>query len=171
MRFIADGGKEGHNWERVDGKKEGLTDRWGFPATARLLIQNFNSPNNNINWNNNSLQPTFKDANGNPVLAYTYLNDDSPSALRYAHLPLYAERLRGYDVKEVVPPLSFTSAEDNQTREIRANLETYRAESQALFITGQMSLDRDWNNYLAQLDRIGLQRFLQVAQTAYNRIK
>jgi putative aldouronate transport system substrate-binding protein len=162
-------GEEGYNWERVDGVKEGLTDRWGFPSMYRQLIQAFNNPNNTKNWKV-ELRSAYQDANGNNPYADVFDFSDTPINRRYALLIEYPKVLGGYDVDEVVPPLIFTAAEMDQIREIRTNLELYRSESQALFITGQLNLDRDWNNYLAQLDRIGLKTFLDVAQKAYDRM-
>ena len=75
----------------------------------------------------------------------------------------------GKDANEKVMDIFYTRAEEDQIREIRTSINTYRQESLALFITGAMDIDRDWNTYIATLERIGLQRYLQVAQTAFTR--
>ena len=75
----------------------------------------------------------------------------------------------GKDVDEKVLDIFYTRQEEDAIREIRSSLNAYRQEAMALFITGAMDLDRDWNTYIQTLDRIGLQRYLQTAQTAYTR--
>ncbi|OAH14239.1 hypothetical protein [Streptomyces jeddahensis] len=37
------------------------------------------------------------------------------------------------------------------------------------FITGKKSLDSDWDSYVSQLDQLGLKRFLQIYQAAYDK--
>jgi len=74
------------------------------------------------------------------------------------------------DAPERIMMIVYTSAEEDSIREIRASINTYREECMALFITGDMSLDRDWNTYLQNLERMGLSRFMQVSQTAYTRM-
>jgi putative aldouronate transport system substrate-binding protein len=75
----------------------------------------------------------------------------------------------GKDVPEAVDRILYTREEEDSIREIRATIDSFRAESKALFITGAMCLDRDWARYLAELERMGLRRYLEVAQRAYTR--
>jgi hypothetical protein len=75
----------------------------------------------------------------------------------------------GKDAPERVDRIIYTKQEEDSIREIRTTINSYREESLALFCTGGMDLDRDWNRYLSELDRMGLQRYLQTAQTAYTR--
>lgn len=37
------------------------------------------------------------------------------------------------------------------------------------FITGKKSLDSDWDSYLKNLDQLGLKRFLEIYQEAYDK--
>ena len=38
------------------------------------------------------------------------------------------------------------------------------------FVTGSMDIDGQWDGYLEELDKIGLQEYLSVVQTAYDRM-
>ena len=96
-------------------------------------------------------------------------NDGSFTNLRFAMYHNLLESYDGKDVTEQVESILYSQDELSTIRETRASINTYREESLALFITGQLSLDRDWNTYLATLDRIGLQRYLEIAQSAYTR--
>ena len=75
----------------------------------------------------------------------------------------------GKDLSEKAVNIDYTQEELDAIMEIRTTITDYHRECLALFITGAMSIDRDWNGYLQNLERMGLQRYLQIAQTAYTR--
>ena len=58
---------------------------------------------------------------------------------------------------EYVPALKFTSEETKSINEIRTNLKTYVEESAARFITGDLSLEKDWDKYVSELEKLGCQ--------------
>ena len=76
----------------------------------------------------------------------------------------------GKEDDEVVETILYTEEEELAIAEIKASLWSYIQECQTRFIMGEMSLDTDWDNYLATLDSIGLQEYLEVTQTAYDRM-
>ena len=84
---------------------------------------------------------------------------------------LYRESLKYDPFKpaEVVPPLNYTLAEAQEWAELRAQINTYVEESFARFVTGDMNIERDWDRYLAEFKSLGLDRYIEIMQTAYNR--
>ena len=72
--------------------------------------------------------------------------------------------------EEVIPKLIFTSEEGEAIYEIESILKTYVEENLAAFVTGTKDVDAEWDAYLAELDKIGLQKYLEVVQTAYDRM-
>lgn len=52
---------------------------------------------------------------------------------------------------------------------LQTNIGSYVQQSAVQFITGRKSLDSDWDAYLKNLDRLGLKRFLQTYQQAYDK--
>ena len=40
----------------------------------------------------------------------------------------------------------------------------------AKFVTGAKDIDGEWDAYLAELDKIGLETYLEVVQVAYDRM-
>ena len=44
------------------------------------------------------------------------------------------------------------------------------SESQAKFITGEMSMS-EWDTYVGQLEQMGLDRYLEIQQEAYDRYR
>jgi putative aldouronate transport system substrate-binding protein len=118
----------------------------------------------NKHWNSDFAQMYIETENGFAA----WEDDGSWNASRYK---MYQKIFinDGKDAPEKVDVIVYTKEEEDSIREIRTSINTYREECLALFATGGMSLDRDWNSYLAELDKMGLKRFLETAQKAYTR--
>ena len=70
-----------------------------------------------------------------------------------------------------MPKLVYTEEETELIAESSANISSLVDASLAEFITGQRKLDdAGWNAYLAELDSLGLQEWLECAQAAYDRV-
>ena len=54
--------------------------------------------------------------------------------------------------------------------EFHATIMSYVKESYARFVTGDLSIDRDWDNYVAQFNRMGLRDVITATQSAWNRM-
>lgn len=52
---------------------------------------------------------------------------------------------------------------------ILAFIESYVSQNSLQFITGSKSLDKDWDAYVKGLDQLGLPRYLQIQQEAYDK--
>jgi putative aldouronate transport system substrate-binding protein len=72
--------------------------------------------------------------------------------------------------KEIATLILYNAEEAEQVADIETTLNTYVKESMARFAVGDLSLDRDWDAYLRELDNIGLPKFLELAQKAYDRM-
>ncbi len=70
---------------------------------------------------------------------------------------------------QLLPTLSYTEEEADQISTIAADIKTYVSNSLAEFVTGNRPLS-DWENYLTELDHMGLPYFLETAQAAYDRM-
>jgi putative aldouronate transport system substrate-binding protein len=153
-------GEKDVDWRWVN-VNEGLMSPLGFPATFQEINMIWGIPQNK-HWGN---------ALGTLLTNSTDRKVKEEGTWNGVRWQIY-ERLNindGKDAPEKVYRIIYTKAEEDSIREIRNSINTYRTECLALFSTGAMSLDRDWNTYLSNLDRMGLQRYLQVAQTAYTR--
>jgi len=62
-----------------------------------------------------------------------------------------------------------TSQEMEQMADLKTAINGYVNENLALFCTGQRSLERDWDAYIRELDRIGLRRYIELSQSGYER--
>ena len=69
------------------------------------------------------------------------------------------------------PVQVFTSDESRELADLEVNLNQARNEFYSRFIVGQLDVnnDRDWNNYLDTMRRMGLNRVIEIRTAAYNR--
>ncbi|MDB5079968.1 MAG: extracellular solute-binding protein family 1 [Chloroflexi bacterium] len=52
---------------------------------------------------------------------------------------------------------------------LQTNIENYVAQNSLQFITGSKSLDKDWDSYVKGLDQLGLKRYLEIQQQAFDK--
>ena len=51
---------------------------------------------------------------------------------------------------------------------LKVQLKNYIEESRSRFIIGDLNLDNDWDTYLSTLEDLGLSRYLELEQKAYD---
>ena len=75
------------------------------------------------------------------------------------------------DPSEVMSPIpvKYTIDESDQLLTMRTEIRNFVNESRVRFITGDLDLDRDWDSYLSQLESLGLETWIELYQTAYDR--
>lgn len=71
---------------------------------------------------------------------------------------------------ELAKRLLFTAEEDKAINELRTTINSYVNETIALFATGTMSTEADWDRYVKTLNDMGLSRYLATSQAAYDRM-
>jgi putative aldouronate transport system substrate-binding protein len=69
----------------------------------------------------------------------------------------------------VPPNLTFTLEESRRYSELNTLIIEYVEQSMTSFVTGRLDISREWNNYVATLDRMGLSELIQLTQTAFDR--
>ena len=81
------------------------------------------------------------------------------------------ERARIYkpyiDMSRYVPELSFTEQEQLELGVLQTDIKDFTRQTQVNWIT--QGIDPEWDSFTAQLQRIGLARFLEIYQKAYER--
>jgi putative aldouronate transport system substrate-binding protein len=104
---------------------------------------------------------------------------DSASNKRMKELPTYNEVMKYFVIEQfaypyryaddmVVPPLILESKKAAEMVDLKTGLDTYTQEMIARFVTGDVDLDKGWDTYIGELNKLGLQRFLQLNQEAYD---
>ncbi|MER5182256.1 hypothetical protein ABT009_28540 [Streptomyces sp. NPDC002896] len=60
-------------------------------------------------------------------------------------------------------------AQASELATLQTNIGTFVQQSAVQFITGKKSLDSDWDSYVKNIDKLGLERFLQIYQQSYDK--
>jgi putative aldouronate transport system substrate-binding protein len=76
----------------------------------------------------------------------------------------------GWNPKQVIPKLIYTADEVGEITEILTNLENYNTSMTAAFLSGNRNIDSSWNEYQAELNRIGVARAVSIIQKVYDRM-
>ena len=64
----------------------------------------------------------------------------------------------------------YTQKEMEEIGETRSTIQDYVRDSIIRFVTGDLNIEQDWDAYLNDLRMMGLEHFLEIAQTAYTRL-
>ncbi|OON93408.1 MAG: hypothetical protein ATN31_06295 [Candidatus Epulonipiscioides saccharophilum] len=73
------------------------------------------------------------------------------------------------EISSLMPKVEFSLEESRTVIDALTNINLYVDQITAEFITGIKDVDSGWNDYLNMLDKNGLQEYLAVNQTAYDR--
>lgn len=77
------------------------------------------------------------------------------------------EKLNPY-AKQVYPDVYFTSEEQKRLNVVKTDITTYVQTMEAKFVVGQEPLSK-WDDYVSQINKMGLQDMLDIYQAAYDR--
>ena len=168
-------GEEGVDWSR---KPEDLAKESNayvamgiYPSLSIVEITDiWNSPSNKFWHNQGPRYASMQQGNTRGSLMAPYKPDS------------YAAMVNGYNYQfyldahpqHILPqPLKYTAREAEQNVEVIVNVGEYVLQAVAEFITGARDINNDtlWNNYLRDLNNMGLQTWLNTAQAAYDRVK
>ena len=72
------------------------------------------------------------------------------------------------DIADVIPPLAFTTAQAAEVTELRLGINDYVAQLTAEFVLGRQDLAAGWDNFVATLEALGINRMVEIYQTAYD---
>ena len=121
--------------------------------------------NNEVNcgWNTNEVVPRYQ-----PFASHTGMT--VPADGHYEQM-LYDATVNDYwpyKAEKSVPPLYMDDSIASEFAELQTLLVDYCNEAASQFITGVRDIDAEWDRYLDELDRLGLQRFLEIYQASYD---
>ena len=70
-------------------------------------------------------------------------------------------------------PMRYTSEEQDTMTDLQTAIATKRDEYMARFLLGNMDPDNDadWNKYISDMNRVGLEKFEKLQSTVYERTK
>jgi putative aldouronate transport system substrate-binding protein len=68
----------------------------------------------------------------------------------------------------ILPDLYFNEAQSGELLALKTPIENYYKEMTARFITGDADIDKGWDAYLKEFERMNLKRYLELYQQAYS---
>lgn len=168
-------GNEGQHWDYIKNAKVDVNqmDAWfedaGYPGYVVIyedpwgIVQNFH-------WY--QAGPYIRQYG---IAAGRVVPKDTPINSEYMIAQMikpYLEVTNSTSRQHAVGKLVFNATELSAITEILNSLQTYVGESIAAFALGTLDIDDDtvWNDYLAQLEAIGLNDVLQIVQNVYDRM-
>jgi putative aldouronate transport system substrate-binding protein len=75
-----------------------------------------------------------------------------------------------YANRNTIAGIIYNEQEQMIMDELHATILNYVTESFARFVMGDLSIDRDWNSYVAEFDKMGLKDVISATQSAYDRM-
>ena len=150
-------GPQGVGWDWAQPGDKGIN---GKPALYRVLKTWGNVQNDQWTQTNTSFRSSdwrLGQASDNPWEFETFLYRET------AKLEPFKQ-----DPKTGVPPLYFSQDQAQEVGQLEAALSKYVNEMLARFIVGDEDIETGWETYLQTLDQMGLPRYLEILQAAYD---
>lgn len=82
---------------------------------------------------------------------------------------LREQGLRGKKLVEAFPSIPFTSQEAKDMSKLYTDINNYLRTAKSQFISGKVDIDAGWDEYLGELNKMGLEDLLKIEQQAYDR--
>lgn len=107
---------------------------------------------------------------GFPCLTDLSVQEMTYTDAQKAAVPTWVD---AYDSADETMPnerwLSYTNEESHHKADLQNDIETYQTEMRLKFITGQLDIDAEWDNYCAALEGMGIHTMEEITQAAVDR--
>lgn len=155
--------EEGHMLANYGIEGETYTMENGEPKFTDLIL---NNPQG-FDW---QLCQSLYINPGFPCLTDLSVQEMTYTDAQKAAVPTWVE---AYDSSDETMPnerwLSYTTEESQHKADLQSDIETYQTEMRLKFITGQLDIDAEWENYCAALEGMGIHTMEQINQAAVDR--
>ena len=155
--------EEGHMLANYGIEGETYTMENGQPQFTDLIL---NNPQG-FDW---QLCQSLYINPGFPCLTDLSVQEMTYTDAQKTAVPTWVE---AYDSSDETMPnerwLSYTTEESQHKADLQNDIETYQTEMRLKFITGQLDIDAEWDNYCAALEGMGIHTMEQINQAAVDR--
>lgn len=151
--------------EKEDGEIGMFEESMGIEGKFKSIKFPWSEPVQNAHWKNTGLQCRTSDIsdggipNGNPFDSEYLISTHVP--VNYAHKP---------DENTVVPVILYNEEELDELGDLHTTLNDYVKESTARFIVGDLDIEKQWDEYIKELNKIGLEKYIELSQQAWDRM-
>jgi len=171
-------GEQGVNWDYWENAQESLINgsKADYQVDDTYPVQ-FIAYDDNTFWGSNEPQDNCWLQQGCYILPpnslavkTTNLSEDETLILEFNQYynEIVAE-LQKYGPEEIVDSAPLTTDESAAIADAKALLKDYVKESIGSFLTGAWDIDAKWDEYLAELEKMGYKQVLEAYQTGYDR--
>ena len=166
-------GIEGVDWTRDPAMMEGHSNAYvdvGLSDGVKILIlTNFWAENQNHTWRNHG--PRYMSlANFLTIFDFSngkYFDNEDPTQLNGKCYEMYYFN----KPEKLLPPLKYTQEDTDMLTDALTTIPDFVKQAIAEFTTGTRDIETGWDQYLSELDSMGLQQLIQIAQATYDRMQ
>jgi putative aldouronate transport system substrate-binding protein len=161
--MLMEWGPEGVNWKKAGPNDKGLegeparwTDTRGSAGHGNVY---------NTDWG--QAAPTVR----TPTWRSAWTATQDMLSVGGYELRLHQEtknKYAPYAPKEWLTPVFLNPKQIEEAAQMKTNIDAFVNQSTVQFIVGDKDLDRDWDAYIAQLQKLNLDQYVQMYQTAYS---
>lgn len=155
-------GVEGTDWKEVDENSPALFKDSGYKARIlRILpygtVQNSHWAQQNPNFSSSAIMDTA--AWDGDELDGEYFKAKAAAAYEGKGPK------NNFQIVKMILPLD----EMTEFNELKAGISEYVKENIALFATGELDIDKEWDSFQEALDNLGVERYIELAQMGYDK--
>lgn len=166
-------GIEGEDWSRDPELLKGQTNAYveaGLTDSVQLLVTSTMwADNQNHTWRNHG--PRYMSlANFLTVFDYSagkVYDPEDPTQLNGKCYEMYWDK----KPEKLLPQLKYTVEDTEMLMDAMTTIPDFVKQAIAEFVTGTRDIETGWDQYLAELDSMGLQELISVSQATYDRTK
>lgn len=158
--LIGQVGQQGVDWDYAD---EGMTNAIGEPATYKYLDSDRTSEDKTSykwGWSFRAIEPNWK-------LMFAVEGDIRDLKNNEAFLLQETNKMAVYSADvDAIPNLQMDTETATEFNILTTMIDDYVDQALVEFIVGTRDLDKDWDTYLADLERLGYQTEIQMVKDA-----
>lgn len=151
-------GRKGIEWDWAEEGEVGINGKtaiWKFLADER---------GDNVTWSQRC--PSFRSSDFR-------LGEAVEPGVPHLEVILYEETKKNYmpyipELDMLVPPLTFSEEQSAELVELQTTINDFVGEMIARFTTGDADIETDWDAYLKELEKMKIERYLEIYQEAYD---
>lgn len=157
-------GIEGKHWRKAESGELGMNGK-------QALYTRLNVPNDNESWDQlTCLIRTPEFVEGETTNQNPYAEDVLP--LNGRQIVMYNASLEhakyAQPMESVMPELYMSEDNAAELAFLKTNVTDTHREAFVQFVTGAKDIDAEWENYLQNLENVGLSQYLSILQAAYD---
>jgi len=159
---MLDFGPQGKYWNFAKDGQKGLDGR---QAVINVAWNKFYSGTARQNWGWDQMGLMYQSKRWR--LGGVAIPEWDPNGLSTMLQDMTTQFYAGHQPKEVYPAAVFVQPSQVQQYQLtQTNINSFVSQSAAQFITGSKDLNKDWGAYVQGVQNLGLQQYLQLAQSA-----